>query len=185
MYCPNCAAEVNTIVREVTEIYPVKGENIAVNARVRFCTCCGTDLWDDELDDQNILDAYAKYRQKHNLMQPADIRAMREKYHLSQTAFARVLGLGDKTITRYENGSIPDAAPNNLLDLVQQPSNFAALLEKNKSKISEQDYEHAREALDGLRRCVISPRESAKVKYSTNENMRFYFDKYWGDMKYA
>ena len=184
MYCPNCATEVNTIVREVTENYPVKGEDISVNARVRFCTCCGIDLWDDELDGQNLLDAYAQYRQKHNLMNPADIRATREKYHLSQIAFARVLGLGDKTITRYENGSIPDSAPNNLLELVQQPSNFATLLEKNKSKISAQDYERARDALESLRCCVINTKDSAKVKYSTSESMKFHF-KYWGDLKYA
>ena len=184
MYCPNCATEVNTIVREVTETYPVKGEDISINARGRFCTCCHMDLWDDELDGQNLLDAYAKYRQKHNLMHPADIRAMREKYHLSQTAFARILGLGDKTITRYENGSIPDAAPNNLLELVQQPSNFAARLEKNKNKISAQDYERAQDALESLRCCVINTKDSAKVKYSMNESMKFHV-KYWGDLKYA
>jgi DNA-binding XRE family transcriptional regulator len=33
----------------------------------------------------------------------AEIRATREKYGPSQTALARVLGFGDKTITRYEN----------------------------------------------------------------------------------
>ena len=184
MYCPNCATEVNTIVREVTENYPVKGEDISVNARVRFCACCGVELWDDELDGQNLLEAYAMYRQKHNLMQPADIRATREKYHLSQTAFARVLGLGDKTITRYENGSIPDAAPNNLMDLVQQPSNFEVLLERNKDKISQQDYENARTALNGLRCRVVCSKDSAKMKYSTTERMKFSV-KYWGDVKYA
>lgn len=185
MYCPNCDSEVKTIVREVPETYPVKGENISVNARVRFCTCCGADLWDEELDEQNILDAYAEYRRRHNLLQPSDIRQMREKYGMSQTAFARVLGLGDKTITRYENGSIPDAAPNNLMDLVRQPSNFAALLEKNKGKISVQDYENARAALEKLRCCVICNKASAKLKYSTNESMKFSFEQYWGDMKYA
>ena len=118
MYCPNCDSEVKSSVRVISETYPVKGEDITIEAHVRFCDCCGNDLWDENLDAQNLLDAFAEYRKRHNLLQPADIRATREKYGLSQTVFARVLGFGDKTITRYENGSIADAAQNNLIMLV-------------------------------------------------------------------
>lgn len=154
MYCPNCDFEVSSTVRTISETYPVKGEDITIDAHVRFCDCCGNDLWDEQLDTQNLLDAFAKYREKHDLMQPSDIRVTREKYGLSQTAFARILGLGDKTITRYENGSIADAAQNNLIMLVQQPSDFAQLLEKNKSKISPTDYETACAALEKLHICT-------------------------------
>lgn len=137
MYCPKCEAEVESTIRDVLETYPVKGEEITVNARVRFCKCCGTDMWDEELDEKNLLDAFEKYRKKYNLLQPREIRMIREKYCLSQTAFARVLGFGDKTITRYENGSIADAAQNNLIELVQSPKNFKLLLEKNKDMNAE------------------------------------------------
>lgn len=186
MYCPNCDSEVESTVRVISETYPVKGEDITIAAHVRFCNCCGNDLWDEKLDAQNLLDAFDKYRRKHKLMQPADIRATREKYGLSQTAFARILGFGDKTITRYENGSIADAAQNNLIYLVQQPSDFANLLEKNKDKISIADYNTARAALDALRCRIVYPECKKAYTYSTNEGIKYSMKpEYWGDRNYA
>lgn len=67
-----------------------------------------------------MLDAFAIYRQRHGLLQPEEIRRIREKYGLSQVAFAKVLGLGNKTVARYENGSIADMAQNNLIELMKQ-----------------------------------------------------------------
>ena len=150
MYCPNCDSEVKGLVRHISESYPVKGENISILAKVRVCECCNEIIWDEELDSQNLLNAFAEYREKHNLLQPEEIRAVREKYGLSQVSFARVLGFGDKTITRYENGSIPDAAQNNVMLLVKQPHNFEILLEQNKSRISPSDYATARACLERI-----------------------------------
>lgn len=186
MYCPYCDSEVESTVRVISETYPVKGEDITIAAKVRFCNCCGKDLWDEELDAQNLLDAFAEYRKKHKLMQPEDIRATREKYGLSQTAFARVLGFGDKTITRYENGSIADAAQNNLIYLVRQPSDFANLLEKNKDKISVSDYETACAALENLRcRTIYADCQKAYTYYSGERIKYSTKPQYWGDQKYA
>ena len=183
MYCPKCEADVETTVREVFETYPVKGENITVKARVRFCAVCGEDIWDEELDARNLLNAYAEYRNKHGLLQPSEIRAIREKYKLSQVAFARVLGLGDKSVTRYENGSIADMAQNNLIALVRHPSNFKELLETNKSKISTDDYDTASAALDTLRCRVV---RGGKVMFSYSDTTSMEFDttktRYWGDL---
>lgn len=186
MYCPNCNSEVESIVRTVSETYPVKGENITIEARVRFCKCCNEDIWDDELDEQNLINAFAEYRKKHHLLQPAEIRTIREKYGLSQVAFARVLGLGDKTITRYENGSIADAAQNNLIELVRQPSNFKELLEKNKDKITEQDIKVACEALESMRPKIIYNTQRDTYSTSMETSVNYSMTRaYWGDQMYA
>ena len=186
MYCPNCEKEVESVVLTVPETYPVKGENITINANVRYCSCCHSDIWDDVLDSQNLLDAYAVYRTKHGLLHPIDIRATREMYNLSQTAFARILGLGDKTITRYENGSIPDSAPNNLIFLCQQPSIFEHLLEKNKDKISHTDYENARSALEQRRPRIIYSKRNAPYTFGDNNSIVYNKkNSYWGDRIYA
>ena len=183
MYCPNCDSEVESTVRIISETYPVKGEDVVISAHVRFCNCCGKDIWDDELDAKNLLDAFAVYRQKHKLLQPLEIRMIRDKYGLSQVAFARVLGLGDKTIARYENGSIADAAQNNLIELMQHPSNFKELLEKNKDKISVQDYNAAMAALEALRPKVRYNARNAT--YSDSTEAKFIYSTklpYWGDL---
>lgn len=186
MYCPNCDSEVNSSVRIIPETYPVKGEDITIEAHVRFCDRCGTDMWDEKLDAKNLLDAFAEYRKRHSLLQPEDIRATREKYGLSQTAFARVLGMGDKTITRYENGSIPDAAQNNLIMLVEQPSDFLRLLEQSKDKISKADYETALAALERLRCRFVYTDNKKTYTYSENEGIRYCVPQmYWGDRNYA
>ncbi len=183
MYCPKCNADVETTVREVLETYPVKGESITVKALVRFCNVCGEDLWDEELDEQNLLRAYAEYRRIHGLLQPEEIRAIREKYQLSQVAFARVLGLGDKSVTRYENGSIADLAQNNLIALARHPSVFKELLEQSRSKISPDDYQTANLALDGLRCRVV---KGGTVVFSDSDTTSMEFDttktRYWGDL---
>lgn len=184
MYCPKCAADVETTVREVTETYPVKGEEITIKAQVRSCGICGEDIWDETLDARNLLDAYDEYRRRHGLLQPSEIRAIREKYKLSQVAFARVLGLGDKTIARYENGSIADSALNNLIELIQQPTNFKELLEKNKHKIPREDYNSALAALEELR-VVVTYSQQPTYSLAGNGKLKYSIVvKYWGD-KYA
>ncbi len=186
MYCPKCETDVKTTVREVFETYPVKGEDITIKSQIRFCDACGEDIWDDELDSENLLIAYSEYRKKHGLLQPNEIREIREKYGLTQVAFARVLGLGDKTITRYENGSIADMAQNNLILLMRHPSNFEKLLEKNKGKISTEDYKIACTALEKLR-CHILYGKKQVYSFSDTTDMEFDTNKtwYWGDLNYA
>lgn len=186
MNCPNCNSEVESVVRTVLETYPVKGEEITINAQVRFCLCCNQEIWDDELDAQNLLDAFAEYRKRHDLLQPAEIRMIREKYGLSQVAFARVLGLGDKTIARYENGSIADSAQNNLIELMRQPSNFKMLLEKNKAKITKQDYTAACTALDAMQLKMIYNTKRDKYSTSMETSINYSMTRvYWGDQMYA
>lgn len=186
MYCPNCDSDVESTVRIISETYPVKGEDVTITAHVRFCNCCGSDIWDDELDAMNLLNAFETYRHKHNLLQPIEIRTIREKYSLSQVSFARVLGLGDKTIARYENGSIADAAQNNLIELAQHPSNFKELLEKNRGKISAQDYASAQAALELLRPRVIYNTQNTTYATSTDAAITYSTkQRFWGDSLYA
>ena len=116
---------------------------------------------------------------------PEEIRRIREKYGLSQVAFAKVLGLGNKTVARYENGSIADMAQNNLIELMKQPSNFRELLQKNQDKISKQDYENAMNNLETLRVKVT-------FSYTTDSNMVYNLrpnspnrPEFWGDRYYA
>ena len=183
MYCFQCNAEVESEVRTVQKTYPVKGEEITINATVRFCKCCGTDLWDDELDEKNLLNAYNEYRRRHKLLQPDDIHNIRTKYDMTQIGFARILGFGDKTITRYENGSIADAAQNNLIELTQQPSNFEILLRKNKDKISDDEYQRAIDALDKLKYRVCYNNLLKTYKFTPNVPLQFTMEqKYWGDI---
>lgn len=188
MFCPKCGKEVETEMRQVEETYTVKGDDITVIADVCFCKSCGDELWNEEFDEQNLLKAYTEYRRRHNLLQPEEIQAIREKYNLSQRTFARILGFGDKTITRYENGSIPDAAQNNLMMLVQDPNNFEFLLKKNREKLSNEEYQQAYTALEQLRcRVIYNKRQLYDFVDNCSNSVTLLFRKkmYWGRKMYA
>lgn len=152
LYCLKCDKEQNIEVRLEEESYPVRGEGTTIMAKVSYCKHCNEQIWNEELDENNLKKAYRKYRSNHNLLQPEEIKKIREKYALSQTSFARLLGFGDKTITRYENGSIQDLAQNNLIELASYPDVFELLLNKNKEYVSDWVFDRAMKKLANYRR---------------------------------
>ena len=75
--------------------------------------------------------AYKKYRTIHNLLNPEEIKSIREKYDLSQNEFSNLLGWGEKTICRYENGAIQDNVHNDLLKLLKDNDQNIIFLRKS------------------------------------------------------
>ena len=60
------------------------------------------------------------YRNRHALLAPAEIRAIREKYGLTQAQLARLLRLGGNTLSRWEAGrNVQTAAMDVLLRLLR------------------------------------------------------------------
>jgi DNA-binding transcriptional regulator YiaG len=68
-------------------------------------------------------------------MSPAEIVSLRETYGLTQRGLSNLLGMGEVTIHRYENGSIPDEANNQLLQMLQDPWNMQRLLKERGSQL--------------------------------------------------
>jgi putative zinc finger/helix-turn-helix YgiT family protein len=134
-FCPNCEEYTETTVRVEKEVYNVRGEPIEIEAEVTICQKCGSKIFDEERDSRNLEKAYSQYREKHNLLSPEQIRSIREKYGLSQRALSRLLGWGEITIHRYENGAVQDNAHNNLLHLIEDPENIKTLFEANRNKL--------------------------------------------------
>ncbi len=130
-YCEACGKEVKTRIVKQREVYAVCGEDIEVEAQVMVCADCGEEIFCEELDSATLNHAYEEYRRRHKLLFPEEIKAIREKYGLSQRSFAKLLNWGDKTIRRYESGSIPDKAHNSLLLFLRKPENMKAYLVEN------------------------------------------------------
>jgi putative zinc finger/helix-turn-helix YgiT family protein len=120
---------------------------------------CGEDLYDKELDGENLRVAYDLYRQKHNVLTPAEIREMREGYDLSQRGLGTLLGWGEITIHRYENGNIPDEAHNQMLTLIRDPFVMERILENSGQRL----HAAARQRLGKRLREKLSQRVPEKV----------------------
>lgn len=136
MFCLKCDKEVETYIVAKPETYSVKGIDITIDANVCVCSVCGEELLHPDVDDENLKKAYNLYRKERNLLFPDEIKSIREKYNLSQTSFAKIIGVGEKTITRYENGSLQDEAQNNLILLMRNPRAFKELYERNKERLA-------------------------------------------------
>ena len=59
------------------------------------------------------------------------IKEIRKRYGLSQQAFARLLGIGEASITRYESGIAPTNANANLIRAAMIPEFMAGCLERD------------------------------------------------------
>jgi putative zinc finger/helix-turn-helix YgiT family protein len=134
-YCDRCNKRVPAHVEEREEEFPVKGEPTKVLSRVRICSVCGNDIFDEELDSATLCMAFDLYRSRHNLMFPSELKAMREHYGLSQRSLAALLGWGEVTVHRYENGSLPDEAHNQLLHLLKYPENMLRIAQMNGERL--------------------------------------------------
>ena len=66
-YCPVCGNEQEVKIVKKEETYPVKGEQITIQATVCTCAQCGEELMSFEYDDDNLRKAYAEYRTRHGL----------------------------------------------------------------------------------------------------------------------
>lgn len=65
-----------------------------------------------------------------------DIKRIREKYGLTQQGFARLLGLGDASVVRYENGQTPSKANANLIRAAENPEFVADCLKRDGDLLS-------------------------------------------------
>ena len=102
---------------------------------------------------------------------PEEIKKIREQYGLSQRSFAKLLNWGDKTICRYENGSIQDKAHNSLLLFLREPENMRTYLTEN--EIAERR-DRNRQKLDSHEADLKNSKNDDASKLSTwiNDNFR-------------
>jgi putative zinc finger/helix-turn-helix YgiT family protein len=130
-FCPVCNIEQETDVIEKEEISNVRGDEIKSLARIRVCCVCGEELFDEELEEENVKKVYDIYREKHGILSSEEIKSIRESYGLSQRAFAKLIGIGEASIARYEKGALPEKSLSNMIMLLKDPKNMERILEKN------------------------------------------------------
>jgi putative zinc finger/helix-turn-helix YgiT family protein len=135
-FCPNCGEYTDMKLETRKQVFNVRGEPIEIEGEVAICQKCGSEVFDEELDSLTLERAYAIYREKHRLLSPDEIRITREKYGLSQRALSRLLGWGEITIHRYENGAIQDKVHDTTLRLIADPQNMRKIFEANRSKLT-------------------------------------------------
>ena len=151
MFCPTCLAQSERHIARRRETYPVRGVPIEVDVDITFCSQCGAEIADPEMEDAALTRAYDLYRRMYDIIRPEAIRKLREKYSLSQRAFARLLDWGAITIHRYETGALPDSAHSDLLVALQDELTMADFLERHQDRLRPKEGRRAREAASAAR----------------------------------
>jgi len=146
-YCLNCDyAEEIPPTRE-TVIISVCGEDIEAIEELYRCPACG-EAFTSSLGHDALTEAYRKYRHRHGLLQPEEIRQWREQAGLTQQELSALLGWESTTLRWYENGALQEVVHDNLLkSLMQQPLNLLQLIEKPSVVLNEEKRQQLRRQL--------------------------------------
>ncbi len=138
----------NVVTRR--ETLPVRGEDVDVEARVAVCGKCGADIAVDTLDDATLQAAFGVYRARHGLLMPEQIREIRGRYGLGQKAFARLLGWGDVTLSRYETGSLQSKSHDASLRAAEDPGYVRRMYQLNGDRLTPDQADTLMSRLDHL-----------------------------------
>ena len=103
--CPLCDGEpIVTIQRIDTFDYGsgASAVTLKVDLPVRCCTECDFEFVDHK-GERLRHEAVCRHL---GVLTPAEVRGVREQYGMTRAAFAKVTGLGEATLTRWENGAV-------------------------------------------------------------------------------
>jgi len=80
------------------------------------------------LDEVNLNQVYNQYRDKFNIPFPDEILRIREKYGVSASRMAAILGFGTNSYRQYESGEMPSISNAKLIQLADNPENFIEMV---------------------------------------------------------
>jgi HTH-type transcriptional regulator/antitoxin MqsA len=122
-----CEGEYREVVEPQT--FRVRGRQVTVPVALLRCDACGDVLYSPEQVERAQDQVYAEIRRRENLLSPAEIAAIRRGLGLKQDEFERLLGLGSKTVVRWESGRVfPSKAADALMRLVREDRENAVRL---------------------------------------------------------
>jgi HTH-type transcriptional regulator/antitoxin MqsA len=99
------------------------------------CERCGESFHPPGEMNAILRAAAIKIRAADGLLTPSEIRAIRLGLGLTQAAFERMLGVGEKTVVRWERGTIPQsAATDTLLRVIRDVPQAAAYLRRQRTE---------------------------------------------------
>lgn len=134
------------IKKTSTQTLTYRSQTFSVYAHYYECVATGETFTTEELDTLNLLQLHNQYRERNHILFPEQIRALRERYGVSQRTMSTLMGFGINQYRSYEEGEIPSLSNAKLISLVRGPRNFRELILERKDELKE------RELLDLIRR---------------------------------
>jgi len=101
------------------------------------CSDCGEKFYTGAMADESFRRAAAAVRKMDGLLAPDEIREIRAMYGLTQAALEKLIGSGEKTVVRWERGTVAqNATADTLLRVLRDhPEVVTKLAEKREVTI--------------------------------------------------
>lgn len=133
-FCKLCESS-DSSLKSIALTEKVKGVEITIQVDRAWCEKC-------QSDPQKLKKAISTlfnnaYREKEGLISTESIRQIRKTIGLNQRDFARLIGLGEITVARYESGFIPSRANSLRMQHLSSLDQVKNYYQDTKSEISE------------------------------------------------
>lgn len=122
------------------QILSFRSQSFQVFAHFYECVDSGETFTTEALDALNIIQLHNQYRESNHILFPEQIKALREKYGVSQRTMSTILGFGINQYRSYEDGEIPSLSNAKLIGLVRDSRNFRALVTDKAGELREKEY---------------------------------------------
>ena len=135
-YCPEEQELMLGYIIDGETEHIVSGVKVIAPSFHLVCKKCGAWLSSNEIERENDICIYDAYKKKAGLLTASEIKEIRVKRGMSQRQLARFLDIGEKDITRYENGSVQTRSIDNMIRLVGDDTAFKCMcdcLNKNQN----------------------------------------------------
>ncbi len=130
-YCETCDKDVGYYVVETTRTATIDGVTYKYPFKEAHCKHCGDYVDPVSITRENYILRSDAHKKALGLLTSGEIKDIRKKLHLSQTGLAKLLGVGEKNIARYENGERQIKAIDEAIRRVaQQYSNSDIVINK-------------------------------------------------------
>jgi HTH-type transcriptional regulator/antitoxin MqsA len=102
--CSSCGGDL-VESQERTQIR-IGSKTTVVDVTGSTCSSCGETFYTPQQLDAAQIAASNQLRKEDGLLGPADIRRIRARYGLTQAQLEQLLGVGPKTVVRWERGTV-------------------------------------------------------------------------------
>lgn len=118
---------------------PFRKEEFTVVYHYYLCKDTKEQFTDDELDTINITQVHNQYREKYGIPFPEEIKSIRDKYKVSASKMADILGFGTNAYRLYETGDMPSVSNGRLILSIDQPQEFIRQVEASNHLLSPKE----------------------------------------------
>ncbi len=138
--CPICGSGPLKATKNKEDL-EYKGHILSLELTSYSCDVCHESFFDNEEMKANQKTVKDFHRSVDGLLTSDEIKKIRQKYGLSQREFARILGVGEKSFTKYELGLVGQSrGMDNLLRIIDEIPESLTLL-KRRMVAKEKDRE--------------------------------------------